>query len=815
MSDKVKVLIDGKTCVANDGETILNVARANDIFVPALCYLTRCSPTLACRVCLVEADEKQVYACNAKVKDGMSITTNTANIVDERRAIMEVYDINHPLQCGVCDQSGECELQDYTALMGVDTQDFATKDTHRPTTNWGVMNYDPALCIVCEKCTTVCKDMIGSNALSTTKRDADPLDKTYKETMPKDAYAMWNKLNKSLISFEADKCTNCGECIAVCPVGAMASADFQYSSNAWELTKVPASNPYSSDCGLIYYETKSQSIGQTAPKIYRVTNDSHYVSLGGATRFGFDYALQNSSKERAKLDKAVKAIKDADTIKFNSYITNEEAHILQQLKTTLGIKLINDDALRYQNFLQNFASTSGDSLYGGTLAGIHKSDFVVSVGCMLKNDSPLVRYAFNNSLTIKGAGVYFHPIGDKVVEQFGKKGKTIETIATIPNTDEAVLYLLLDIFGENLPAHIADYLSSFKTDKSITVAQTIKETITETITDETTGETKEVDKIVSKEIEKQITVSTTKLLQTIGTTHELLETIENMRAKKERYSLIIGEDCIRNPHSKNIAKLCGVIQRYTAFDIVIVPPQTNSLGVALICELDEKAGDNIVGYNEKASFELSALGDGDIDMPTLIQQEGTFTNIDKAIVPTNAALPYGGWVLNDIANELGLKESLTINYTHQLPADKGFADIKFDQLSNFYGNDQKSYRGYDIKSSAVAYDDKLDKISTADTTGEFIYMANPIDQFNEFSAKSKKLKEKSGLYLSLEYMEKLGLKNKNKVQITANGHSVVVKIFEDSKISGDIGYLSVFEKNSPNKMLFGDSRYNKFEIKKV
>ena len=70
MSDLITLTINGKSIEAKEGETILNVARANEIFIPAICYLTRCSPTLACRLCLVEADGKQVYSCNAKVKDG-------------------------------------------------------------------------------------------------------------------------------------------------------------------------------------------------------------------------------------------------------------------------------------------------------------------------------------------------------------------------------------------------------------------------------------------------------------------------------------------------------------------------------------------------------------------------------------------------------------------------------------------------------------------------------------------------------------------------------------------------------------------------
>jgi len=129
-SKEITVKIDGKECKSVEGEYILNVARANNIFIPAICYLTRCSPTLACRICLVEADGKRVYACNAKVKDGMEVTVTNEEILQERRAIMKVYDVNHPLQCGVCDQSGECELQNYTLELAVDSQSYAYSRHH-------------------------------------------------------------------------------------------------------------------------------------------------------------------------------------------------------------------------------------------------------------------------------------------------------------------------------------------------------------------------------------------------------------------------------------------------------------------------------------------------------------------------------------------------------------------------------------------------------------------------------------------------------------------------------------------------------------
>jgi NADH-quinone oxidoreductase subunit G len=157
---------------------------------------------------------------------------------------------------------------------------------------------------------------------------------------------------------------------------------------------------------------------------------------------------------------------------------------------------------------------------------------------------------------------------------------------------------------------------------------------------------------------------------------ELELLIKNLIAKKQP-TLIIGEDAITHPQSKNIARLIGLIDKYTEFKVVIIPPRTNSLGVSLICDLDDEMGQNVIGYNEKGDFVLSSLGDAKdnlnmLDMPALNQQEGTFTNIDKKVVPTNAALPYKGYELNDIANALGLKAKNTIDYTYNLPIDKGF-----------------------------------------------------------------------------------------------------------------------------------------------
>jgi len=676
------------------------------------------------------------------------------------------------------------------------------------------MKYDPGLCIVCEKCVTVCKDMIGSNALSTVKRGAEALDKSYKENMPKDAYAMWNKLNKNLIGFEEEKCIDCGECIAVCPVGALVSSDFQYKSNAWELTKVPASNPYSSDCALMYYDVKHDTIeNNTEKRIYRVTNDAHYTSLSGAARFGFDFVNKASKDEKAFKD-AVEALKNADSIIFNSFITNEEAMILQNIKNETGAKLINIDALKYKNFLENYSSITGKSFYNATLEDIHNSNFLISVGSFLKSDAPAVKYAFNNALTMnKGAGLYFHPMGDTHIKGFSKN---IETIASNVFSEEAILYFILDKFGKDLPASITEYLSSQNETRTKTVVETIKEKVVETVTDEETGESKEVTKMVPKKVSTEVEYVYTKLVEVIGADESLLEKLESMLDKKDTYSLIIGEDCITHPNSQNIAKLAAMVEKYTDFKVLVVPTQTNTLGVSLLCDLDVIASGKTVGYNMKADFQLSALGDGDIDMPVISQQEGTFVNINKTVVPTNAAVSYDGYALSDLANEiLNIKVKNTIDYTATL-----FNKVPFDCLENHYTNDRVEHRGYKLEAQTVTVGEENLKTEFKTINCEeneyIVYSGNPINQFNEFTAVSNQLKNDIvALYLSESLKDKLQLEDNNKVEVESNGTTITLEVRVDSDLEGDISYIPTFDKNIDTKNLFDNCRYSKANLRRV
>ncbi|MDD2358167.1 MAG: NADH-quinone oxidoreductase subunit G [Thiovulaceae bacterium] len=825
----ITINIDGREIQTEEGEFILNAARANDIFIPAICYLTRCSPTLACRLCLVEADGKQVYACNAKAKDGMNVTTSTETIETERRAIMEVYDVNHPLECGVCDQSGECELQNYTLEMGVDSQSYAIKDVDRKDKDWGHIHYNPGLCIVCERCVTVCKDMIGDNALKTVSRNADTIDNEFKEGMPKDAYAMWNKLNKSLIGLTSGEemldCTSCGECAAVCPVGALVDTHFIYKSNAWELHQVPATCGHCSAGCQITYDVKHTSIENSDDKIYRVMNEWNYVSLCGAGRYGYDYDNKVEAKDEAAFANAIEAFKKADTIAFTSTITNEEAMILQSLKEKFGYKLVNEEAKAFQTFLKNYSEISGTSLYGSDLTQTHAADFIVSLGTALKSDNPNARYAFNNAISMnKGAGLYFHPLKDPIIDGIGKN---VMSIAHAPLAEEAVLYLLLDLFADKskLPASVVEYIASFHSEKTVTVEETIKEKVTEIVkvkkVNEETGEEEEVEEektsMVPKKISKDVQVDENRLLEIVDAPKNFTESLEKFLAKKESFSLIVGPDLYTHPNAKNLARLVALLEKYSAFKLVMIPSLTNTLGVALICDLDDARGTYTVGYNTKGDFTLSALGNGDLDMPALNQQEGTLTSIDKRVNPTNAAVGYKGYELNDIANALGISTKLTVDYTLKLPTYKGFKAELFDNLPNRYENDGTEVRGYllDIIANEPSADESVEAITDDKLDGSIIYLANPVRQFSEFTNKSANLTEKSGLYMSESYLKTSNFNEGDTVRVKTQNGEFTTKIISDNKIEGEIATLPTFDSNLNSQALFSGYRFSTATIQGV
>lgn len=744
---ELTITIDGKSCKGTFGETILQVARRNGIYIPTMCYLSKVSPIGSCRMCVVEVEGNNgfVLSCQAKAVDGANITTNSPELFKHRQNIMKLYDVNHPLQCGVCDKSGECDLQNKTLELKVSSQEFGAVEQKRRSKKWGILGYDPYLCILCEKCVRTCNEVVGSNALY----------------IKPGGY-------KSEIDIKFSKCQQCGECISVCPVGALVSNAYKYTSNAWESKKVPSSCAHcSSACNLTYEVKHNGTLKMDEQKIVRVKNDFEFASLCGAGRFGYDFENKTvSSKE--DFDVTVEALKKCDAIRFDSYITNEEALILQNLKNKLGIKLYNEDARNFGKFMKNFSQTSGKSLYSATLEDVKASDFVIVLGSRVNNDNPMIKFAINQANKKNRAEViYMHPIADESLKSIYTKYVKYEA-----GSEDGVLALLANEFVKESNGTVSAYLSDL--DIGYISAES------------NVGE------------------------------EEIADIAGRLRRKKSPI-IILGEDLFSHPNSANIAKLAGLFDSFTKFKVLISPSQTNTLGVSLICDLDiDNGGDFVVGYNSYGDYTISALGNGDFNTPALNQQEGTFTNIDKCVVPTNVAVNYQGYCLNDLANAI-LDNSVkyTIDYTSKLPISGGFKAVKFDSIEDYYDNTGKSHRGYKLEVCDIATSFDIEEIDSIESfDGSIIYNCNPLQQFNEFTAKTKHTAQDIYLRGSESFAKSAKINDGNEIIININD-STIRKIFKlDSSLKGTIALLSVYDLEKSNDVFKG-FRYKKVKIQKV
>ncbi|MDA3968529.1 NADH-quinone oxidoreductase subunit G [Helicobacter ibis] len=820
--EKIKVIIDGCEVLCDDGKSILNVARANNIFIPAICYLSCCSPTLACKMCMVEADGKRVYACNAKVKDGMNVVVHTEEIELERKAIMQAYDVNHPLQCGVCDKSGECELQNYTHYVGVNTQEYALKDDYKEFNSWGATVYDPNLCIVCERCVTVCKDKIGKSYIKTIKRDGDMPSKEYKDTMPKDAFGVWTKFKKSLIGPSGlGDCGDCGECSSVCPVGALSIAHFQYTSNAWELKKIPSSCTHCANGCAITYEVKQSKIGGKEKKVYRVSSDWNFSTLCPAGRLAFETNNQNVQKNVVAFNATIAAFKEAQSIRFLGNISNEEAMILQSLKEKHGYKLVCDEVWDFKEFIHNFSLVCGN-FGSATEEDIVSSSFVMCFGGAMSYDMPVITHSINNALKQnKGAMLaYFHTMSDCVANSFVKATNLIEGIYK-PQSEEAFVLLLASVlipqdkWIDSLKAEIAKYEITIKKETEKEVVNKIKVPILDENGKEVLDESGEVkfeekDEVVKhKEI---IDVKSSKLLEYCS--DSMLEAFEVLKVSMQKAKnpvLVVGFDVYGTKNSSNIAKILGLIEEYSEVKIMLLPPTTNAIGISLLCSLDRTSEGYSIGYNTTGSYTIGTHS-ANLLMPYLNEQEGTFVNVNKRVVPFSPATPYYGYELNDIAKMLGTNLEHTIDYTQILPTYKGFKEIMYDDLKYGFLNNGKEIRGYLLELCISKSDIEIDSV-TLEPLEEFnLYVRNPVAHFSKQTLRSSLIKSKNGLQLSATLATKLNLAQDDRVVVSfMDSSSIETKVIIDNGMEGE--YVALGNCEFDMYSIIGNFRYAKVDIK--
>lgn len=269
-NEVIKVKINGEEFETEKGAVLIDVCRDNGFNIPSFCYYKDLEVQASCRMCLVHIEKmpKLQPSCAIKCTDGMVVTTESTEIEKIQRAMGEFLLANHPLDCPVCDRGGECELQEVTFDWGDLEERFTEKKNVRPDKYWSPMiANDPQRCILCKRCTRVCSEWMGEDAIEAGNRGVVTVI---------GMYGGWLD------------CSQCGNCVEVCPTGTILDAVYRHETRPWELDQIISTDTYSSD-GM------QLSIGSRGGRVHRIVARDRYVNglngefLDVKARFGHEF----------------------------------------------------------------------------------------------------------------------------------------------------------------------------------------------------------------------------------------------------------------------------------------------------------------------------------------------------------------------------------------------------------------------------------------------------------------------------------------------------------------------------------------------
>lgn len=277
-TELIKVTINGQEFEVEKGAPLIEVCREKAFGIPSFCYYQDLELQASCRMCLVRIEKmpKLQTSCTIKCTDGMVVTTQSPEIEKAQRAMGEFLLANHPLDCPVCDRGGECELQEVIFDWGDVEERFTEKKNAQPEKYLSpIVANDPQRCILCKRCTRVCNEWMGEDAIEAGNRGVNTVIGTYGGWLG---------------------CSQCGNCIEVCPTGTLLDGTYRHETRPWELDQTISTDVYGSDGMQI-------SIGSRSGEVHRVVARDRYVNglngefLDVKARFAHDFI---NSPERIK-----------------------------------------------------------------------------------------------------------------------------------------------------------------------------------------------------------------------------------------------------------------------------------------------------------------------------------------------------------------------------------------------------------------------------------------------------------------------------------------------------------------------------------
>jgi NADH-quinone oxidoreductase subunit G len=408
----VNITVDGKKVTAPAGTLLIEACKNVGIEVPSFCYYPNLSLQGACRMCLVRVEKmpKLQTACTTVVTEGMTVVTESDEIHQARKSMVELLLGNHPLDCPVCDAGGECELQDMTFSYGAAESKFIDIKNHREEQQWSpVVFFDRPRCILCYRCVRVCGEGMDVWALGVQNRGVSSII----------APNLEDHLN----------CEECGMCIDICPVGALTSGAYRYKTRPWEMNHVGTTCTH---CGDGCKTTLGVRRSDTGMEIVRGDNrdksgiNGDFLCIKG--RYAFDFAnhedrltqplirkdgrLLPSTWEEAfqVIGKKFAEVRDNDGghaigVIGSTRTTNEENYLLQKFARVV-LQTNNIDHHRTGDFPAFAAALAAKPEATASMRDVYNAPAILLIGNDPTEQHPLLAWQIRNNVRLHRSKLY-------------------------------------------------------------------------------------------------------------------------------------------------------------------------------------------------------------------------------------------------------------------------------------------------------------------------------------------------------------------------------------------------------------------------
>ncbi|MDC3240108.1 NADH-quinone oxidoreductase subunit NuoG [Gammaproteobacteria bacterium] len=453
--DKIKVTVDGIEHDATPGQMLIELTDQTGNYVPRFCYHEKLSIAANCRMCLVEVENSRnaLPACATPVSDGMVVHTKSKSAKTAQESTMEFLLINHPLDCPICDQGGECELQDLAYTYGKNNSRFdIPKQTKKNDDLGPLVSTDMTRCIMCTRCVRFGTEIAGIQELGTIGRGEDSNISTYVS---------------STVDHELS-----GNIIDLCPVGALNNKPYRYTDRTWELDQIESISPHDCVGSNIMIHKKNDIIRRIVPKNNPEINETW---IADRDRFGFDGIYSEDRVKSAKLrvernlkdvklseviDRSVELIQSCSTkdqsigVLISPNLSTEEQYLLLNLCDQLDIKGID-----YRPRQRDFSIDSANDFIPHMnikLSDVDAMRNILILGSDLRRETPILAHRLKKSAD-NGASV--HVINSYESEYHFQVDQQIITDEWV-NDMGLVLKAAINLTKNSLPNNIADHLDT-------------------------------------------------------------------------------------------------------------------------------------------------------------------------------------------------------------------------------------------------------------------------------------------------------------------------------------------------------------------